>query len=461
MSDIFLSYGREDKATAAKLADSLERHGWSVFWDQEIPPGKTWVDVIGNELAQAAAVVVLWSKTSVAKRWVLKEARFADKRAVLIPAVIDDTEPPFEFGDIQAADLRGWHGDDAHFGYRLLTESIARAITSAKPQAASAEVASDIADLAAEVAQAGKPPPGHTREPSGPRAAEPPAQGPAQTQAAHSAPASSKPRTVMWAAVAVGVLAAGGIGFGLLRGTGDAPVKPLPVPSKVTGPEKPVEPVRPSVADGQSSPQPNQQAAAKPAPQRAFVTVTATEVRAEPSRQATVIDTIRAGKVVVPAGLAGGGTWQRLTLKDGSEGFIMATQLSPIVFPVDGGLPLFAYNTYSGLADALRERVHFEPSFNCANARSPQELMICSDAELAAADRDLSMAFVRAQRTSGYPDLPKSQTAWVKQRDDVCDADYADLGDQRQFRSVVNCLQEATRKRIDVLNQMSRGRAAD
>ena len=46
MSDIFLSYAREDKDRAASLAKVLSDQGWSVWWDKEIPPGQSFDKVI-------------------------------------------------------------------------------------------------------------------------------------------------------------------------------------------------------------------------------------------------------------------------------------------------------------------------------------------------------------------------------------------------------------------------------
>jgi hypothetical protein len=69
----------------------------------------------------------------VTKRWVLKEARFADKRGTLIPVLIEDVEPPFEFGDIQAANLKNWQGDVSHSGYTHLLESVSEVLSTPLP----------------------------------------------------------------------------------------------------------------------------------------------------------------------------------------------------------------------------------------------------------------------------------------------------------------------------------------
>ncbi len=116
MSDIFLSYSRADRDTAEHIAHALEQHGWSVWWDRQIPAGKTFDAVIEEELRLAKCVVVVWSRNSVESNWVRTEADEGSKQGVLVPVTIDDSEPPFAFRRIQAASLVGWSGkDDATF----------------------------------------------------------------------------------------------------------------------------------------------------------------------------------------------------------------------------------------------------------------------------------------------------------------------------------------------------------
>lgn len=49
----------------------------------------------------------------------LDEAEYGLKKKVYVPALIEDTDPPLGFGQIQAAKLIGWHGDIDHLQYRL------------------------------------------------------------------------------------------------------------------------------------------------------------------------------------------------------------------------------------------------------------------------------------------------------------------------------------------------------
>jgi hypothetical protein len=124
MADVFISYAREDRLAAQKVAETLKRHGWSVWWDSEIPPGKTWDEMIERELGSASCVVVLWSATSLAKSWVKAEAAEALAREVLVPALIEAVVPPLAFRQIQAAPLMDWRGDLDHPGFQQLICSI-------------------------------------------------------------------------------------------------------------------------------------------------------------------------------------------------------------------------------------------------------------------------------------------------------------------------------------------------
>jgi hypothetical protein len=110
MADVFLSYAREDAARAEQIARGLEAAGLDVFWDNEIPPGQTWADYIEQKLTQCKALIVLWSEHSTKSQWVREEARMGRDKSVLIPVLIDNVQPPFGFGEVQAANLSSWQG---------------------------------------------------------------------------------------------------------------------------------------------------------------------------------------------------------------------------------------------------------------------------------------------------------------------------------------------------------------
>src|SRR5262249_33515212 len=82
---------------ADALARSLQSMGFDVFWDNEIPPGRTWADFLESKLKACKVMVVLWSARSVGSQWVREEARIGRDSGKLIPVMMDGTSPPFGF----------------------------------------------------------------------------------------------------------------------------------------------------------------------------------------------------------------------------------------------------------------------------------------------------------------------------------------------------------------------------
>src|SRR6516162_6942371 len=108
--DIFLSYTREEQATAQRFAEAFEAQGYSVWWDVTLRSGEAYDQVTEDALRNAKAVVVLWSKISVVSRWVRAEATLADRNRTLVPARIEACDLPIMFELTQTADLAQWTG---------------------------------------------------------------------------------------------------------------------------------------------------------------------------------------------------------------------------------------------------------------------------------------------------------------------------------------------------------------
>ncbi len=121
---VFLSYGREDKAVARRVAECLDRVGYSVWWDPEIRVGAAYARAIAAALAESDCVVVLWSEHSIDSDWVQAEADKGWRRGILVPVVIDAVEPPMPFGRLETLDLVGWARRDEPAGFEVLLQAV-------------------------------------------------------------------------------------------------------------------------------------------------------------------------------------------------------------------------------------------------------------------------------------------------------------------------------------------------
>jgi WD40 repeat protein len=106
----FISYSREDRPRVQKIAQALESKGLSVWWDPHLKTGTGFRAEISQALAQAKAVIVVWSRNSVTSRFVCDEADEGAARGILFPVLLDRVDIPLGFRQIQTADLTRWRG---------------------------------------------------------------------------------------------------------------------------------------------------------------------------------------------------------------------------------------------------------------------------------------------------------------------------------------------------------------
>ena len=125
MSDIFISYAKEDREWVVSLADALRQQGWTVWWDRSIPFGQSFQEVIERELNKAQCAIVVWSRHSVDSGWVSAEADEARNRNILVPVQIDDVSPPLVFRQLQTANLKDWNSDTSSPVFKKLIADIA------------------------------------------------------------------------------------------------------------------------------------------------------------------------------------------------------------------------------------------------------------------------------------------------------------------------------------------------
>jgi WD40 repeat protein len=112
LGHVFLSYGREDREVAHRIAKQLDGAGFTVWWDRDIDVGVPYDRVIERALSDAACVVVLWSKHSIDSDWVRAEADEGRRRGILVPALVEPVMPPLQFRLLETIDLSSWQEDD-------------------------------------------------------------------------------------------------------------------------------------------------------------------------------------------------------------------------------------------------------------------------------------------------------------------------------------------------------------
>lgn len=124
MVDVFISYSRRDKEKVAMLARAIAQEGYDVWWDEELPPHRSYGDVITDKIARAGAAVVVWSADSVQSEWVRAEADMARNQRKLIQTALDNVMPPLPFNQIQFAEIGDWQGEPDHSGWRKVKVSL-------------------------------------------------------------------------------------------------------------------------------------------------------------------------------------------------------------------------------------------------------------------------------------------------------------------------------------------------
>lgn len=99
-----------DKLTAMRLTPMIE-----------LPPG----DALRQAVAEAGAVVALWSPQSAGEAALAAEVELVLKTGKLINARMQNTPAPEAFKAAPTIDLTGWRGEDDFPGWRALAEAIA------------------------------------------------------------------------------------------------------------------------------------------------------------------------------------------------------------------------------------------------------------------------------------------------------------------------------------------------
>jgi len=208
MSDIFISYSRNDRERVRLIAEALENEGFDVWWDPEIPPGESFSAVIDQQLKNSACIIAVWSNSSVNSNWVQEEADDGMQRNTLIPVIIDGVELPRGFKRLQTADLQGWTGDTSNPNWQLIITQVQKLVT--------ARQARD----AAERQAAARNTEAKTQPRKAPQSARPPAQAQSQSNG------GGFPLMLVMIALLVAIVGGGGaLWFMSNKGTDEPPAR--------------------------------------------------------------------------------------------------------------------------------------------------------------------------------------------------------------------------------------------
>jgi hypothetical protein len=110
---VFLSYSKVDKDAAKRIASSLKKKGYLVWYDEwEIKVGDSIIEKITNGIVESDFLLVLLSKNSVESKWVREELNAAKMREInkrnvfILPILLDDCRIPILISDKKYADMR-------------------------------------------------------------------------------------------------------------------------------------------------------------------------------------------------------------------------------------------------------------------------------------------------------------------------------------------------------------------
>jgi len=236
--DVFISYSRKDLEAVSQLAAAIQRAGYNVWWDAELPPHKSYGEVITDKIENANAAIVVWSSTAAASEWVRAEADMARSQKKLIQTALGDIMPPLPFNQIQFANLENWNGEDDHSGWKKVLESLRDLCGEREP----------LGDGAAPAAKPSPTPP----SPAAPVAAA------AMPQPAHP-PGSleyHRGKKTPWPLIAgigvgaLGVVGGGAMAISALSGDDDYSSQDTAPPLSTSQPANPIEPSSADRASG-------------------------------------------------------------------------------------------------------------------------------------------------------------------------------------------------------------------
>ena len=289
MSDVFISYSRDDLETVSKIATAVKDEGYDLWWDKDLPPHLSYTEVIQEKIGGAKAVIVVWSEDAAKSEWVRAEADMARNQNKLVQTSIDNGMPPLPFNQIQYASLSDWNGEKDHPAWHKVLLSLGDLVGRETPP---------IAPTSPKVETAAPAPP-------------PTATG-SDGQKSSQLPLMISLASLLVVAGLAGWLIWGGDGEESGKGANDVAV--ISDPEAPVPPTKPEPPVKPS-----NSNEFNESAMIEDDDGW-------TNFRAEPSRSSSILGRIETGEVFYTHRQEG--QWWKIRTDDGQIGYMHYSRIA-------------------------------------------------------------------------------------------------------------------------------------
>ncbi len=108
MTEVFISYSKQDRLVATALATKLKTWAIEVWWDYDLYAGENFHDTILASIDAAKAVIVVWSDTAARSSWVRDEATRASRQIKLVATHLPTfnlENLPLGFGQIHSTSV--------------------------------------------------------------------------------------------------------------------------------------------------------------------------------------------------------------------------------------------------------------------------------------------------------------------------------------------------------------------
>ncbi len=124
MSDIFISYKREEREKARIIASVLVKQGYDVWWDVELLPGDRFANEIDEVIKRSKVAIILWSKKAVESEFIRAEANRANSKKSMISVKLDECEIPLPYNIHHFLDLSQWDNSEESPLLQILLKAI-------------------------------------------------------------------------------------------------------------------------------------------------------------------------------------------------------------------------------------------------------------------------------------------------------------------------------------------------